>query len=130
MRYISLIFGLAFFTVLTIRELYEVFVTSEGIRYFSSEPRRLLYVVLLAVAGGVVAFGISRFSPGSQRKLKLAALGAFGILLVGALAFFGYLIAMPALSDSRAGGWIGFFFLSMADALVWLEFRQVWRQTR
>ena len=91
MRGIPLILGLVLITGLIIHDIYEFFVTNEGIRYFSSDPRRLLYVMLLGVAGGFAAFGISRLSPASQRSLKLLALGGFGALLVVAVAFFGYL---------------------------------------
>jgi len=56
MRRIPLILGLVLITGLIIHDIYEFFVTNEGIRYFSSEPKRLLYVMLLGVAGGIVAF--------------------------------------------------------------------------
>lgn len=135
MRRVPLILGLLLITALIIHDVYEFFVTNEGIRYFSSEPRRLLYVMLLGIAGGIVAFGISRFSPASQRLLRLTALGGFGVLLVGALAFFGYLfhlLVVAAPKDTRMWGWIAaaFFSVAVAAVLVWLEFRQVWRQTR
>jgi hypothetical protein len=135
MRRIPLILGLVLITCLIIRDIYEFFVTNEGIRYFSSEPRRLLYVMLLGAGGGIVAFGISRLSPASQRSLKLLALGGFGGLLVAAVAFFGYVlysVAAAPLIEAQLQGWIAAAFCSMAVAavLVWLEFRQVWRQTR
>jgi hypothetical protein len=135
MRRIPLILGLVLVAALIVHDVYEFFVTNEGIRHFSSEPRRLLYVMLLGIAGGMVAFGISRFSPASQRKLKLMALGGFGVLLVGALAFFGYLsylLATAPLKQAQLWGWIAAAFCSVAVAavLVWLEFRQVWIQTR
>ena len=98
MRRVPLILGLVLIAALIIHDIYEFFVTNEGIRYFSSEPRRLPYVVLLGIAGGIVAFGISRFSPASQRKLKLTALGGFGVLLVGALTFFGYVSYLLAIA--------------------------------
>ena len=91
MRRIPLILGLVMITGLIIHDVYEFFATDEGIRYFSSDPRRLLYVMGLGVAGGIVALWISRMSPRSQRKLKLATLGGFGTLLFGGLACFGYL---------------------------------------
>ena len=70
MRRIPLILGLVLIAALIVHDVYEFFVTNEGIRYFSSEPSRLLYVILLGIAGGMVALGISRISPASQRKLK------------------------------------------------------------
>jgi hypothetical protein len=135
MRRIPLIVGLVLVAAMIVHDVYEFFITNEGIRYFSSEPRRLLYVMLLGIAGGMVAFGISRFSPASQRKLKLMALGGFGVLLVGALAFFGYLsylLATAPLKQAQLWGWVAAAFCSVAVAavLVWLEFWQVWTQTR
>ena len=137
MRRVPLILGPVLITGLITHDVYEFFVTNEGIRYFSSEPRRLLYVTLLGVAGGLVAFGISRLSRASQRSLKLAALGAFGALLVAAIAYFGFLfyllaVAAPILKDARTWGWIAaaFCFVAVAAGVVWAEFHQVWRQTR
>jgi hypothetical protein len=135
MRRISLILGLVLITVLIIHDLYEFFVTNQGLSYFSSEPRRLLYVVLLAVSGGVVALGISRLSPGSQRTLKLAALGTFGAAIVSVLGLFAYHLArlLPMMREAGVWGLIAaalvFLSFSVVAVLVWLEFRQVWRQT-
>jgi hypothetical protein len=133
MRRLPLIIGLALIVALTVREFYEFFVTNEGVRYFSSEPRRLLYVVLLGLAGGLVAFGISRLSPGSQRTLKLTVLGTFGALLLGVLGLFAFHLTWAASMVSEAGiwGWLAAAFASFAvlAVLVWFEFRQVWRRT-
>ena len=52
MRPVPLILGLVLITGLIIHDVYEFFVTNEGIRYFSSEPQRLLNVTLLGVVGG------------------------------------------------------------------------------
>jgi hypothetical protein len=90
MRRIALIVGLVLITGLIIHEIYEFFVTNEGVRYFASEPRQLWHLVLLGVAGGGVAFGISRLSPGLQRTLKLATLGTFGTCVLGGLGLFAY----------------------------------------
>ncbi len=133
MRRLPLILGLALIVAGTVREVYDFFVTNEGIRYFSSEPRRLLYVLLLGVAGGMVAFGISRLSPGSQRTLKLAVLGTFGVFLIAGLGLFAYHLtwAAPMVTEAGMWGWIVALFTSFAviAGLLWLEFRKVWRQT-
>jgi hypothetical protein len=133
MRRLPLILGLAMIVALTVWELYDFFVTNEGVRYFSSEPRRLLYVVLLGLAGGLVAFGISRLSPGSQRTLKLTTLGTFGTLLLAVVGLFAYHLtwAAPMVTEAGTWGWIAAAFLSLAvlAVLVWFEFRQVWRRT-
>jgi H+/Cl- antiporter ClcA len=133
MRRLPLILGLALIVAMTIREVYEFLVTNEGVRYFSSEPKRLLYVILLGAVGGLVALWISRLSPGFQRRLKLAALGAFGVFLTGGLAFFGLVIATTAPVVREAGmfWWViaGLLGMSIAAGLVWLEFRQEWRRS-
>ena len=118
-------------TVLIVHQMYDSFATDEGIRYFSSEPRRLLYVMLLGVAGGTIAFGYSRLSPHSQRTLKLVTLGGFGLILVGGLAFIAYLLC-SLLNGRNLGAWevAGFIAGTWTAGLVWLEFRNTWRQTR
>ena len=137
MRRLPLIIGLALITGLTVRDLYEFFVTDDGIHYFSSEPRRLLYVMVLGATGGLVALWISRMSSGSQRKLKLAALGGFGTLLVGALVSFAYLLCSLGASGFMAAlkwAWIAALIavvpMMVVTVLVWLEFLEVWKQTR
>jgi hypothetical protein len=133
MRQLPLILGLVLIAGLTVREVYDFFVTNEGIRHFSSEPRRLLYVMLLGVAGGMIAFGISRLSPGSQRALKLTALGASGVCLIGVLGFVVYQLtwAAPMVTEAGMWGWIAALLASFAviAVLVWFEFRRLWRQT-
>jgi hypothetical protein len=136
MRRIPLILGLVLITGLIIHDLYEFVVTNEGIRYFSSEPIRLAYVVLLGVAGGIVAFGISRLSPESQRNLKLFALGVFGLFLIGGAVFTGYLFWLlrtaPIIYDGAAWGWVlaGFISAALAAGVVSWEFSRVWTQAR
>ncbi len=137
MRRIPLIFGLVLVTGLILHDIYEFFVTNEGIRYFSSEPRRLLYAMLLGVVGAMVTLGISRLSPAPQRHLKLCALGGFGALLVVGVAFFGHLFHRLIGAERQDGlGWVwtawavAFVPMTVVAVLVWMEFRQVWRQTR
>lgn len=134
MRRIALILGLVLITGLIIHDLYEFFVPNEGVRYFSSDPRRLVFVMLLGVAGGVVAVGLSRLSPGSQRTLRLAVLGTFGTVLVSGLGLLTYHLArlLPMMREAAAWGLtaaaLGFLSFAVVAVLVWLEFRQIWRQ--
>ena len=132
MRRLPLILGLLLIVALTVHDVYAFFVTDEGIQYFSSEPRRLLYVVLLGVAGGIVAFMISRLSPVSQRKLKFAALGGFGAFIICVVGLFAYHLswAAPKITEAGLWGWVAAALLSfiVVAAAVWLEFRHVWRQ--
>ncbi len=103
MRHLPLLLGITLIVGMTIWEVSDFFVTNEGVRYFSSEPRRLVPVVLLGLAGGVVALVISRLSPRSQRTLKLAALGTFGALLLFTLALFAYSVGhlAPMVEDTH-----------------------------
>jgi hypothetical protein len=132
MRRLPLILGLALIAALTVREVYDFLVTNEGLRYFSSEPRRILYVLLLGIAGGSVAFGLSRLSPRSQRTLKLTLLGTTGAFLIGVVGLFAYHLtwAAPMLTEAGMWGWIcaAFASLVLIDGLVLFEFRQAWRQ--
>jgi hypothetical protein len=138
MRRISLILVIVLITGLIIHDIYEFFVTNEGIRYFALKPMRLLYVMLLGISGGLVAFGISRFSPDAQRGLKLLLLGGVGVLLAVAVAFFGYQFYQLAVSGLPVAPlkwlWIAwamaFVPIAAATAMVWLEFRRVWRKAR
>ncbi len=133
MRRVPLILGLVLITALIIHDIYEFVVTNEGIRYFSSEPKRLLYVLLLGALGGLIALAISRLSPDSQRRLKLTGLGALGVSLTCGLAFFGFVIVStgPMVRDAGMFWWVavGLFGMGVAAGLVWLEFRQVLRQS-
>ena len=120
MRRVPLILGLVLITGLIIHESYEFFVTNEGIRYFSSEPRRLLYVMLFGAASEIVAFGLSRLSPGTRRTLKLTALGSFATLLLCILGLFAYFLARlaPMVSEAGTWGWVAGAFLSFAVMAV------------
>ena len=130
MRRLSVLFGLTLILVMAAWEIYGFFARNEGIGYFASEPKRLLHVGILALAGGLVAFVIARLSPGSQRRLKLIALGTYGTLLFVFLGLLMWLSVWGASGITKAGmwGWVGAGCLSIAvsAALVWLEFWQVW----
>ena len=134
MRRVPLTLGLVLITALITHDLYEFFVTNEGIRYFASDPWRLIYVMLLGVAGGATTLGISKLSPGSQRTLKLTAVGTLGTVLILGLGLFGYHLARLLPMVREAGTWgltagaLGFLSFAVAAVLVWLEFCQIWRQ--
>jgi hypothetical protein len=54
---------------MTVWELHDFIFKDDGIGYYRSEPKRFLYVVLIAVAGGVLAYFYSRFLSEPVRKL-------------------------------------------------------------
>jgi hypothetical protein len=129
MRHIVIIFGVVLGSVLFVHGIYEFCTEDAGILYFSSHPDRMVYVMLLAVSGGLIALGISRLSPDSQRRLKLFALGGFGTILVAGLGFFAYLLWV--LPDGSVD-WAEARFVGGAwtAGLVWTEFRKLWRKPR
>jgi hypothetical protein len=116
-----------------IQDIYEFVVQNKGIHYFASDPKRLLHVILLSLAGGLIALGISRLSTNSRRRLKLVALGIFGALLTGGLGFFAFVIAsIKTMERETEIFWwviVGLLGMGVAAGLVWLEFRQVWRES-
>ena len=130
MRIIPLILGLAFVAVLSSLEVHDFFVTNDGISYFASHPRRLLYVAAIGIAGGLLALAFSRVSSVSRRVLKLAALGGFGACVTGYLAVFAARLASWPPMDTEFAIWGGVVAmlgsLSIVAALVWLEFYLVW----
>ncbi|HNQ73334.1 MAG TPA: hypothetical protein PKN95_06995 [Verrucomicrobiota bacterium] len=136
MRRLLLTLGLGLIGGLMAHDVYEFFVTNEGVAYFSAKPGQGLLVLLLALGGGVVALGISRLPSGVQRGLKLVALGGFGGALVAAAVCFAYWLcrfaASPLGNDAPSWGWSITAFCSVAVAamLVWSEFRQVWKSAR
>jgi hypothetical protein len=135
MRFVPLILGLMLMAAMTVLEIYDFFITNEGLAYYSSHSSRLMPVVLLAFVGGVLALGISRLSPGSQRFLKLAALGAFGAVLLctlGMLIHFVYSLARLETIEieDHSIGWIAAALASsivLAVFVCW-EFWQAWRR--
>ena len=133
MRWLPLTIGLLLIVALTAHDFYEFFVADEGISYFSSQPLRLLYVALLGVTGGGVALIISRMSPGSQRKLKLTVLGGLGTSVTFFSVFFAYhlKLAPSKLIDvgMRGSGTVALISLMSIAALVWWEFRRVWKRS-
>ena len=132
MRKISLILGLALLAVLTVWEAYDFLVTNDGVGYFTSNPRRLLYVVAIGVGGGLLALAFSRVSPVTRRALRLAALGGFAACVTAFLAVFATRLASfaPMVTESGMWGWVvaALASLSVVAVLVWLEFYLVWRR--
>jgi hypothetical protein len=132
MRKIPLIFGLILLAILTVWETYNFFVTDDGIGYFTSQPRRLLYIAGIGVVGGVLTLTLSRLSPGARRTLRLAVLGSFGVCVTALLTTFAIRLASFAsmVTDVAAWGWVitALISLSVLAVLTWLEFYLVWRR--
>ncbi len=135
MRFVPLILGLMLMASMTVLEIYDFLITNAGIAYYSSDSSRFMPVVILAFVGGVLALGISRLSPGSQRILKLAALGAVGAVLLHTLSMLIFLLNSLARIETieieaHSIGWIAAAVASsivLAVFVCW-EFWQTWRR--
>ena len=124
------ILALAVVPALLIHDAYQFVVTDEGMRYYTSEPRRLLYVVCLALGGGLVALLLSRLSPQLQRGLKLSAIGLLGsafTIFVGLFAFFGLRVTELLTLKDAALMATGFVAFGGMAAYFWFEFIHLWR---
>jgi len=117
---------------MTIREAYAFFVTNDGIRYFASQPSRLLMVAAISIIGGSLALAISRLTPFARRGLTLLTLGIVAALASCVLG----LLAVSLLSFSSmitdAGTWplvlVAFLSVSGGVFLLWFEFFRVLRR--
>jgi hypothetical protein len=102
------------------------FFANETVQYFSTEPVRLLYVVVLAIGGGLVALVFDHLSPRAKRCAKIFAWGATASVstaFIGLLAF-GLASLTPMVVESGAAIWVivaMLLFASLASYL-WLEF--------
>ena len=108
----------------TVRE----FFANETIRYFSSEPHRLLYVAAIAIAGGFAALGFSRLSPRSQRHVRVFAWGAAASTLTAFAGYFAFCFMSLSSFIAESGGpaWILLvpLIFSSISAYLWFEFYQ------
>ena len=132
MRKLSLIIGITLLEVAAALEFYDFFVTNEGIRYFASQPQRLLYVAAIAIAGGLLAVGINRIPPGRRRTLTLVALGGFASSLSCMAGMFALRLLSFSSIITESGMWGGVATalgaMSVMPVLLWLEFYIVWKR--
>lgn len=132
MQKIPLILGLMLLAALTVWEAYGFLVTNDGVGYFASHPRRLLYAVAIGVGGGFLTLAFSRVSPVTLRTLRLAALGGFAACVTLFLTIFATRLVSfaPMVTEAGMWGWViaGLVSLLAVAALVWFEFYSVWRR--
>jgi hypothetical protein len=132
MKRFWLVLGVLTIAALTVAEIYDFFVTHRGVAYFSSRPKRLLYVAGIAIAAGGGAFTYGRLSPKGQRFVRLCTLAAFALAASIFSAYMG-LVAFHGLFDPvlRVQGWplllVVVFFLGAA-AWLWFEFWHLLRR--
>jgi hypothetical protein len=128
----STIAAVVVFAIFAVADLVHDFVTNDPIGYFSTEPRRLLYVAGIAITGGLVALMFSRFSRQAKRRVRLFGWGAGASFLT---AFCGYLLYQsvslsPMIVANSGAGWlvlVPLLFASIA-AYLWFEFFRAWKR--
>ena len=112
----------AWMVVDTVRE----FFANETIQYFSSEPHRLFYVAAIAIAGGLIALGFSRFSPRTQRHVRVFAWGAAASTLTAMAGYFAFCFFSLSSFIVESGGTVWILvvpmILSGLAAYLWFEF--------
>lgn len=132
MRRLLLVLGLALLAILTIWDIYDFFVTDEGVRYFTSHPRRLGFVAAIAICGGLLALIFSRFSFSYRRRLTLLAVGGVASASTAFLGYFTYSLASVASLITQDGTWYWVLAtiasLTVIASLLWFEFYQVYKR--
>lgn len=132
MKRFFFILGLLMIAALTVAEIYDFFVTNQGVDYFSSHPQRLFYVAGIAVLGGVIAFAYGRLSATWKRTTRLSVLAVMAVALTGFCCFMAVaavrILAEPSFASYRwpvAGCWL--LFLAFA-VWLWFEFWHLLRK--
>ena len=120
------------FIVWAILDAVHEFRANETAKFYSSHPERLLYVLAIAVFGGVVAALFYRLSQSGQRRAKLFALGGVAVFLT---TFFGYwLLRLLPLSATFGTGvsllLLSLFFVAALALGFWYEFFHVLKTGR
>jgi hypothetical protein len=129
-RWVTIII-VALVVICALADLIHEFYANDTLNYFASEPRRLLYVAGIAVAGGLLALASPRLSRQAQRSFRLFGWGAAASLLT---AFCGYAIYQsvslsPVIVANSGAGWLLLvpLLLGAMAAYLWFEFFCAWR---
>jgi len=109
----------------TVRDL------SDAVQHFSSQPRDLLYVLVIAVLGGFAALGFTRLSPRTQRHVRIFAWGAAATTLTLFVGYFAFRLASLSSLVVESGGspWVALALLLFSGiaAYLWFEFYRAWK---
>ncbi len=129
-RWVTIIV-VALVVICALAELIHEFYANDTLDYFASEPRRLLYVAGIAVAGGLLLLAFGRLSGPAQRSFRLFGWGTAASLLT---AFCGYAIyrsvsLSPVIVANSGVGWLLLvpLLLGAMAAYLWFEFFCAWR---
>ena|ERR1044071_8874009 len=72
----SVTIGVAAVAAWLIVDTVHEFFANETIQYFYTDPVRLLYVLFIAIIGGLAALGFECLSPRAKRQVRIFAWGA------------------------------------------------------
>jgi len=133
---LSLILATACVVAWIFFDLVREFIANDTVRYFSSEPLRLLTVFIIAVAGGLTAYAFDRLPGGFQRYLKLVGLGFAAIGLTTFVGWLAYEFAVsltpinPRVTYSIGNQWvyITLFIFAAIAIYLWFEFYRTLRR--
>ena len=102
------------------------FFANDTIQYFSTEPRRLLYVVAIGIIGGLLTWCFERLSSRSKRRVRIFSLGVAAVTLTAFAGYFTFCALSLASFIIESGGtvWVLFvpLFIFGFAAYFWLEF--------
>ena len=125
------LFVVGLVVICALADLIREFYANDTLNYFSSEPRRLLYVAGIAVAGGLLALVFCRLSRQAQRRVRLFGWGAAASLLT---TFCGYSLYQsvslsPVIVANSGADWLLLVPLMLAAmaAYLWFEFYRAWK---
>lgn len=99
---------------------------SEAVRYFSSQPYQLLYVVGIALVGGLAALGFDQLSARTQRQVRVFAWGAAASTVTAFVGCFALGLASlsPLVVESDGGhrALLALLLFAGIAAYLWFEF--------
>ena len=125
----SVVVVVALFAIWAAQDIIHDFIASDTIHYFTDQPHRLLYVVLIAVTGGLVAFVLDRLTPRARRSVRLLTFASAASCATLYIGYFLFELARLR-SPLRAFDGTGWFALlplciGIVAALLWFEFYRV-----
>jgi hypothetical protein len=69
------VIALAWFAIFAVWDTVHDFTANDTIHYFAKQPGRLIWVAVIGIVGGLVAFIFDQLSPRGKRIAKLVVLG-------------------------------------------------------
>jgi len=132
MNRIPLVCGLTCIAILGCSEVYDFFITNDGVRFFAAQPSRLFEVGAIALLGGGLAMAYGWLPSGARQTVGLVVYGFIATCLTGAFCAFLFFIWTLASTITEAGLWgsvagCGSIWVPLVT-LSWIEFLLEWRR--